>query len=167
MSANSQRTVAQKMGIKPGTRAHLVAAAPSTAAAMELPPLDIPPGLDGEFDYLHLFTTTEADMHTEFPRLKRHLAASGMLWVSWPKGRKLGTDLSLPIVIRIGYSHGLVESTCLSVDDTWSALKFTHPKPGKIYRNSHGILPTETDTESWRPGPSGPTDPRASAPRGH
>ena len=65
----------------------------------------------------------------------------GMLWVSWPKGGRLGTDLTLPTVIAIGYDLGLVESTCLRVDDTWSALKFTHPKPGKTYRNSYGTLP--------------------------
>ena len=35
----------------------------------------------------------------------------------------------------------MVESTSLRVDDTWSALKFTHPKPGKTYRNSYGTLP--------------------------
>ncbi len=61
--------------------------------------------------------------------------------MSWPKGRKLGTDLTLPHVIRIGYSHGLVESTTLSVDGTWSAMKFTHPKRGKDYKNSFGHLP--------------------------
>jgi len=84
---------------------------------------------------------SQACMDDSFPTLKDHLSASGMLWVSWPKADKLGTDLSLPTVIRIGYSHGMVESTCLSVDDTWSALKFTHPKPGKTYNNGHGTLP--------------------------
>ena len=75
-----------------------------------------------------------------FPTLKRHLKPKGMLWLSWPKGKKLGTGLALPAVIRIGYSHGLVESTCLSVDTTWSGLKFTHPKKDKVYLNSHGQL---------------------------
>ena len=51
------------------------------------------------------------------------------------------TDLTLPHVIRIGLSHGLVGSTALSIDDMWSALKFTHPKHGKIYNNSFGRLP--------------------------
>lgn len=139
----AQRSVAQKMGVKPGSRACLVAAPPSTESAMKLPPLTIP--CEGEFDYLHLFTTTQAEMEDLFPRLKERLAAAGMLWVSWPKARKLGTDLSLPAVIRIGYSHGMVESTCLSVDETWSALKFTHPKPGKVYCNSHGTLPHAGD----------------------
>lgn len=54
-----------------------------------------------------------------------------MLWVSWPKDGQLDTDLSLPKVIKIGYEFGLVESTCLSVNETWSALKFTIQKKEK------------------------------------
>ena len=108
---------------------------------MKLPALVESPDLDGEFDYLHLFTTSQASLEEAFPTLKRHVKATGMLWVSWPKAGKLGTDLSLPIVVKIGYPNRLVESTCLSVDDTWSALKFTHPKKGKNYHNSRGALP--------------------------
>ena len=47
---------------------------------------------------------------------------TGMLWVSWPKNKKMGTDLALPKVIEIGYKHGLVESKTLSVDDTRQVL---------------------------------------------
>lgn len=137
---STPRSVARKMGIRAGSRAHVVGAPGSAISAISMPPLDVAPELTGLFDYLHLFTTSQEDMEQTFPTLKHHLAAAGMLWVSWPKGRKLDTDLSLPVVVRIGYSHGVVESTCLSVDDTWSALKFTHPKPGKVYRNSHGPL---------------------------
>ena len=43
--------------------------------------------------------------------------------------------------IEIGYRHGLVESTCLRIDETWSGLKFTHPKRGKVYNNRFGTLP--------------------------
>ena len=97
--------------------------------------------LRGQFDYIHVFTITQAEMDDVFPKLKRHLKPTGMLWVSWPKNKKLNTDLVLPKVINIGYSHGLVESICLSVDATWSGLKFTHPKKGKDYHNSFGQLP--------------------------
>ena len=138
----ARRSVAEKMGIQPGSRAYLMTAPESTVTAMRLPSLEVSPQLAGKFDYLHLFTTSQADMDDNFPTLAGHLVRTGMLWVSWPKTRKLGTDLTLPEVIRIGYSHGLVESTCLSVDHTWSGLKFTHPKPGKTYRNSYGTLPT-------------------------
>ncbi len=138
---SASRTVAQKMGIKHGSRAHLVGTPPPAFVAMKLPALVESPDLDGEFDYLHLFTTSQASLEEAFPTLKRHVKATGMLWVSWPKAGKLGTDLSLPIVVKIGYPNRLVESTCLSVDDTWSALKFTHPKKGKNYHNSRGALP--------------------------
>ena len=136
----NQAEVWKKMGVKEGMRAFFLNAPQASLVAANRPALDVESALQGEFDYLHFFTKTQAEMNELFPKLKRHLKAIGMLWLSWPKGRKLGTDLALPVVIRIGYSHGLVESTCLSVDATWSGLKFTHPKADKVYRNSHGQL---------------------------
>ena len=135
------RTVSQKMGVREGVRAHLVNAPESAVVAMSLPRLEMAAGLQGTFDYLHLFARSQDELDKAFALLKAHLGLSGMLWVSWPKGRKLGTDLTQTHVIRIGYNHGLVESTTLSVDATWSAMKFTHPKPGKTYHNSYGQLP--------------------------
>jgi len=69
------------------SRAHLVAAPFSATVAIELPPLVVSPELDGQFDYLHLFTTSQAGMDDSFPALKEHLAAAGSLWVSWPRPR--------------------------------------------------------------------------------
>ena len=135
------RSVAQKMRIKEETRTHFVNAPKSALQAITLPRLEVSATLDGEFGYIHLFAVTQAEMDDMFPKLRAHLGATGMLWVSWPKGRRLGTDLTLPQVIRIGYSHGLVESTTVSVDGTWSAIRFTHPKRGKVYNNSYGQLP--------------------------
>lgn len=135
------RDVSQKMGIKEGMRAFFVNAPQSALDAINLPTLAIASELRGQFDYVHVFTITQAEMDDVFPRLKRHLKPTGMLWVSWPKNKKLNTDLVLPKVINIGYSHGLVESICLSVDATWSGLKFTHPKKGREYHNGFGQLP--------------------------
>lgn len=135
------RPVSQKMGIKTGVRAHFVNAPETARNAIDLPEIEICEELEGDFDYIHLFLITQSEMEETFPRLKPHLRPGGMMWVSWPKGKKMGSDLTLPKVIEIGYNHGLVESTCLSVDTTWSALKFTHPKKGKTYHNSYGTLP--------------------------
>ena len=63
-----------------------------------------------------------------------------MLWISWPKSKQLDTDLTITIVIKIGYDYGLVESKALSINTIWSGLKFTHPKEGVTYRNSFGKL---------------------------
>ena len=133
-------TVSKKMGIKEGTRAILVNAPEAARGAIDPPSLDVASELAGEFDYIHLFARTRAELDDVFPKLKAHLKPTGMLWVSWPKNKKLGTDLALPKVIEIGYNHGLVESKTLSVDATWSAMKFTHPKKGKAYDNSYGQL---------------------------
>ncbi len=138
------RTVAEKMGIRAGLRSYFAHASPGILASMNLPTLVIAERLQGEFDYIHLFVETQEAMEQQFPVMRDHLAADGMLWVSWPKAHQLGSDLSLPIIIGIGYSHGLVESTTVSINDVWSAIKFTHPKSGKIYQNSYGTLPPNT-----------------------
>jgi hypothetical protein len=135
-------TVSDKMGIKEGGRAIFVDAPETALEAIDPPSLDVASELAGEFDYIHLFARTRAELDDAFPKLKAHLEPRGMLWVSWPKNKKLGTDLALPKVIEIGYTHGLVESKTLSVDATWSAMKFTHPKKGKVYNNSYGRLPS-------------------------
>jgi hypothetical protein len=135
------KSVAQKMGIKPDAKAFFVNAPAQSLETMELPNLEVAAKLEGAFDYLHLFTKTQVELDEVFPKLKTHLKPTGTLWVSWPKARGFGSDLTLPEVIRIGYTHGLVESTALSVDSVWSALKFTHPKKGKTYNNSFGTLP--------------------------
>ena len=89
---------------------------------------------------MHFFTKTQAEKDDSFPKLKQHFKPTGMLWLSWPTGKKLRTDLALPLIIRIGYSPELLESTCLSLDATLTGFKFTHPKKHKIYNNSYGQL---------------------------
>lgn len=139
-----RKTVSQKMGIKGNSRVLFINAPGDAIYEMELPEIDIAKKLNGEFDYIHLFVKNESEYKDKFPDLKSHLKLSGMLWVSWPKGGLLDTDLSLPKVIKTGYEFGLVESTCLSINSIWSALKFTHPKKGKVYNNSHAVLKSRT-----------------------
>lgn len=133
------RTVAQKMGVRAGSRARITDLPACAVAGLGLPDLDWVD--DGPADYLHLAVTTAEGMRAALPAQVEAVAPGGMLWVSWPKGRRLGSDLTLPRVIEIAYDGGMVESTCLRVDDTWAGLKLTHPKPGKVYANSHGTLP--------------------------
>ena len=138
-----QRTVSQKMGVKSESRAYFQSAPDDAIKAIQLPSLSISKRLTGTFDYIHFFALSQAEMVKRLPALKKHLHLKGMLWVSWPKNKHLGTDLTIKEVIRIGYDTGLVESTALSIDSTWSGLKFTYPKKGKVYNNSYGTLKDE------------------------
>lgn len=132
--------VTKKMGIKEGTRAFFVNAPKEAVEAIDPSNLDLAEKLTGKFDYIHFFVISQEEFNDMFPKLKTHLKPTGMLWVSWPKNKQLGTDLSLTKVIDLGYKHGLVESKTISIDETWSAIKFTHPKAGKTYNNSYGKL---------------------------
>lgn len=134
------KSVSAKMGLKAGDRAIFIFAPADAIQAIETPLLTLETELQGEFDYMHLFASSQAILHEQFPRLKPHLKQSGALWVSWLKGSPQGTDLTLTKVIEIGYQYGLVESKCLSINRIWSALKFTLPIQGKIYNNKYGTL---------------------------
>lgn len=131
------------MGIKEGWRTHVVGAPEGVFDTLGMPPLHLDSDLEGQFDYVHLFVKTQAAMREELPRFVPHLTLQGKLWLSWPKARRLDSDLNIAKVIEIGYDYNLVESTCLRIDDTWTALRFTHPKPGKVYANSYGTLPQQ------------------------
>ncbi|HEX8378457.1 MAG TPA: hypothetical protein VF602_11625 [Pedobacter sp.] len=134
------RTVAIKMGIKKGSKAIFVNPDQEALNNMVLPDLLTSTELNDKFDYIHLFVKSQSEFIDHFPKLKTHLKPTGMLWVSWQKGGKSGTDLNIKIIIKLGYDFGLVESTCLSINETWSGLKFTFPKIGKAYNNSYGKL---------------------------
>lgn len=128
------------MGIRENMRAIFMSAPAEAVKAIGAPPLDVARYLKGYFDYIHLFVTTRADLQRDFKKLRDHLKPTGMAWISWPKSGQLSTDLNIKFVIEIGYDHGLVESKTISINDTWSALKFTHPKKDKEYNNSYGKL---------------------------
>src|SRR5687767_7505303 len=132
--------VSKKMGIKAESRAYMANAPQEAIEAIALPHLDLATKLTGDFDYIHLFAKNQKEFNDDFSRLKKHLTPSGSLWVAWPENGKLETDLRLTTVIKLGYDHGLVESKTSSIDSTWSAIKFTHPKAGKLYDNSYGQL---------------------------
>lgn len=138
------KTISEKMGIKENARSLFINAPIDAIDGMKLPEIVLAEKLTGDFDYIHLFVKNQSEYKEKFPKLMPYLKPNGMLWVSWPKGGQLGTDLSLPKIINIGYDSGLVESTCLRINSVWAALKFTHPKNGKEYKNSYGELKSRT-----------------------
>ncbi|RZL49050.1 MAG: hypothetical protein EOP00_07755 [Pedobacter sp.] len=135
-----EKSVSQKLGIKPNMRTFLFNAPESFAEEIALPNVDLQLKLTGRFDYIHFFVVKQKEFHEKFEALKTHLKPEGVLWVSWPKAGQKETDLNIKIVIKMGYDFGLVESKAIRINSIWSALKFTHPKEGKAYHNSYGKL---------------------------
>ena len=134
------KSVLEKIGVKENMRSIFVNAPSDTLKEVESPLINLEPKLSGKFDYIHLFVKSQEEFLKKFPKVAKHLEKTGMLWLSWPKSRQYETDLDIKTVIKLGYDHGLVESKCISINSTWSALKFTWPKENKVYKNSYGKL---------------------------
>jgi hypothetical protein len=79
----------------------------------------------GPLDFAMVFAKTQAELKSEFVRLAKRLAPSGMLWISWPKKTSgVATDMNENDVRRIGLDAGLVDVKVCAVSEVWSGLKF-------------------------------------------
>lgn len=127
MAGYSTRTLVDKLGIKPGQRLIIFDAPGGYHKVLGALPEGVvqAESLRGEFDFIHAFNTSRAVFEQQFPRLKTHLAKTGLLWVSWPKGKsKIATDLNETIIRDVGLTSGLVDVKVAAIDDDWSGLKF-------------------------------------------
>ena len=83
------KTVTEKIGIKESMRTIFINAPADTVDVINSTSLDLKNKLTGTFDYIHVFVHTQDEFHKMFPKLKRYLKQSGMLWVSWPKSLQI------------------------------------------------------------------------------
>lgn len=145
MSAGYSGTpLVQKLGIKEGFAIAILNAPDGYDSLLGPLPsrVTVARGLEGDLDFIQLFTTERADLVRELPKLKARTGQNGMIWVSWPKRTsKLQTDLGDDVVRKVGLDDGLVDVKVCAIDETWSALKFVrrlkdrgsnlHPKSRK------------------------------------
>ena len=125
------RTLAQKLGIKPGF-CIFVDGAPSAYGAMVGPlPGDVAIKATAKpaLDMVHLFATRTAGLAAKLRRYRKIIAPDGMIWVSWPKKSSgVASDLTDVVVRDTALPLGLVDTKVCAIDDTWSGLKFVIPR---------------------------------------
>jgi Protein of unknown function (DUF3052) len=72
----------------------------------------------------HIFVTERRELAAKLVRLRKLLAAEGMIWVSWPKkASKVETDITEDVVRAEALPFGLVDVKVCAVDEVWSGLK--------------------------------------------
>jgi hypothetical protein len=123
----SKRTLAQKLGIKPGTRVVALEAPPTYPSLLGTLPggATLHSRLPSSSGFIHRFARRREELAADFPRLARALTDDGMLWISWPKQASgVDTDLNENVVREIGLAEGLVDVKVCAVDEVWSGLKF-------------------------------------------
>jgi hypothetical protein len=126
MAGYSKTPLAQKLGIKAGTK--VVALDAPTSYRKWLAPL--PNGVSfgdkaiAGSDFVHLFVTERRTLEKELKRLRKLLADAGVLWVSWPKkSSSVATDITEDVIRDVCLPLGFVDVKVCAVDETWSGLK--------------------------------------------
>jgi hypothetical protein len=120
--AASDKSILEKLRYKSGQRSAVLNAPPayqSTLAQMAGPES----ALEGTFDFIHVFATERQQLVEEGPKWRGALAPNGLLWVSYPKGKAVKTDLNRDVVRVALQQVGLETVSQVSIDEVWSALR--------------------------------------------
>ena len=122
------RTVAQKLLIKPGQRLWL---SPATDSCLvePLPENVSMAGGIASADVAIVSVSTAAGATNTFAANADDLGKPPVLWVFYPKGNV--TDINRDSLWPLLAVHGLRPITQVAVDETWSALRFRPLKPGE------------------------------------
>ncbi len=126
MTGYSKTPLVKKMGIREGMRGIFLHMPGEVQKLFKSAQLAVAKELSGDFDYIHFFAKDTKSMTRDFRRVKKFLKKDGILWVSWPKSGKLGTDLNKNIIRDTGLALGLVDVKVAAINDTWSGLKFVY-----------------------------------------
>jgi Protein of unknown function (DUF3052) len=74
--------------------------------------------------FVHLFTSSAAELADQLRALKADLAPDGVIWVSWPKKASgVTTDITEDTIRAVALPMGLVDVKVCAVDEIWSGLK--------------------------------------------
>lgn len=72
----------------------------------------------------HLFVTRRPDLGTHLARLRKELAPSGFVWISWPKKSSgVETDITEDAIRELALPLGFVDVKVCAVSEVWSGLK--------------------------------------------
>ena len=118
--------LAAKLGIKAGSRVHLINAPKEFRALLEPVPEGVvfAPKLTDTTDVSHLFVRRQAELRAKLPVMQRAIRPDASIWVSWPKKASgVQTDITEDTIREIALPMGLVDVKVCAVDETWSGLK--------------------------------------------
>jgi hypothetical protein len=116
----------EKLRYKPGMRVYVVGAPAGFEAEISRLPKGIERArtLSGKVDLVHAFFTRKSELDQDAASFAKALGPGGILWISYPKGKGLGTDLNRDVLREAGEKKGLEAVAQVAIDEVWSALRF-------------------------------------------
>jgi hypothetical protein len=126
MAGYSGTPLPQKLGIKPGLTVVTVNAPANYRRWLVTIPegLTFSDRLKQDSSFVHVFIKKHSELANSLPILRKKIADTGTVWVSWPK-RSSGvpTDVTEDVVRAVALPLGFVDVKVCAVDETWSGLK--------------------------------------------
>ncbi len=122
------KTVAQKLGIKPDRKVVFVNAPQGYDALLGALPDGVtvlPKALASRpADLIQVFVASRKELETQLPKLKKALAPGGALWVTYHKGTsQVKTDINRDSINAYANTIGMQGVAMISVDEDWAALR--------------------------------------------
>jgi hypothetical protein len=126
MPGYSGTPLAKKLGIKTGSSVHAIGAPANYRSLLEPLPEHVrfTARADASTDLVHVFSTRSADLSKTLTALRKTLAPSSTVWVSWPKkASKVATDVTEHTIRTLAFPLGYVDIKVCAVTEVWSGLK--------------------------------------------
>lgn len=126
MAGYSGTPLSKKLGIKEGSKIHLLGAPPGHRKLLSPLPEGVAfvPRLSATTDVVHVFSTKRAELNRSLPAIRKTMRADAIVWVSWPKkAARVATDLTEDVVRELALPLGLVDVKVCAIDEVWSGLK--------------------------------------------
>jgi hypothetical protein len=126
MAGYSETPLPQKLGIKPGLSVVIIDAPTKYRRLLGT----IPEGvtffdrLEPESNFVHVFVRRRSELEKKLSVLRKKIADTGTVWVSWPKKSSgVSTDVTEDVVRDVALHLGFVDVKVCAIDETWSGLK--------------------------------------------
>lgn len=116
----------QKLGIKPETNVALINAPANYCELLG------PAGKSVRFsdsaktglEFVHLFVSKRSQLERTIGQLRKKVADTAVVWISWPKKSSgVQTDVTEDVIRSVALPFGFVDVKVCAVDETWSGLK--------------------------------------------
>ena len=119
----SDKSVAQKARVKPGSRIAVLNGVPGVVESLGLPE-DVSFVDPGEAQLVFLFVRSRAELESRLSPAVAELAAGAAIWVFYRRGSTAaGLDMSRDSIWAIAEKLGMRPLGLVRVDDTWSAFR--------------------------------------------
>jgi hypothetical protein len=126
MAGYSGTPLPQKLGMKPGLNVVTINAPTNYCQLLGTIPENVTfsDRLKADSSFVHVFIKKRSELEKTLSVLRKKIAHTGTVWVSWPKKSSgVPADVTEDVIRAVALPLGFVDVKVCAIDETWSGLK--------------------------------------------